>query len=71
MDDVVNAANHKNPQVRSESIHWLTRFLKTCKKAPTKAEIKTLAECLLKVIEFPTQLSSYQFFTFSPYIPFF
>lgn len=41
--------NHKNPQVKSESLNWIIRSLRKIKKAPTKADFVPLFEPLLKV----------------------
>ncbi|CAJ0826900.1 1337_t:CDS:10, partial [Entrophospora sp. SA101] len=51
VEDVVAAGKHKNPQVKTESMKWLTRCLKTTLVAPNKAEIKTLIEMMVKASE--------------------
>ncbi|KAJ3021312.1 Microtubule-associated protein, microtubule dynamics during spindle orientation [Thoreauomyces humboldtii] len=50
-EDVATFSGHKNPQVRTESLAWATRSLKTLKKPPAKAEVKSLAEAFAKAIE--------------------
>jgi len=40
---------NKNPNVKSESIKWLIRCLKTGKSIPQREQIKLLSEGLLKV----------------------
>lgn len=49
MEDFSTGLSHKNPQVRTEIIKWLTRCLKCSKKSLNKAEIKIFANSLLKV----------------------
>jgi hypothetical protein len=49
MDDFSAGFSHKNPQVRTEILKWLTRCLKVSKKQLNKAEIKLLATSLVKV----------------------
>lgn len=49
IDDFSLGFSHKNPQVRTEIIKWLTRCLKISKHPLNKAEIKSIANCLLKV----------------------
>ncbi|KAI8588296.1 armadillo-type protein [Geranomyces variabilis] len=51
IEDIVAYSAHKNPQVRSETLRWATRCLKTTRKAPAKPEIKVLSECLVKGLE--------------------
>ncbi|KAI9347159.1 hypothetical protein DFJ73DRAFT_836828 [Zopfochytrium polystomum] len=51
LEDLVAAAGHKNPQVRSEAIQWLVRSLKVTRKPPAKPEIKALGEVLLKSLD--------------------
>ncbi|KAJ3170087.1 Microtubule-associated protein, microtubule dynamics during spindle orientation [Geranomyces variabilis] len=51
IEDIVAYSAHKNPQVRSETLRWATRCLKTTRKAPAKPEIKALSEGLVKSLE--------------------
>ncbi|CAG8439476.1 8530_t:CDS:10 [Diversispora eburnea] len=50
-EDIINAGKHKNPQVKTESMKWLVRCLKSAKVAPNKAEIKSLIEMMVKSSE--------------------
>jgi len=47
---IVDKMKNKNPNVKSESIKWLIRCLKTGKSIPQREQIKMLSEGLLKVI---------------------
>lgn len=49
VEDFVTAAKSKNPQVRQETVIWLTRCLSIAKKAPGKTDIKAITEALTKV----------------------
>ena len=51
IEDIIAAASHKNPQVKSESIQWLVRSFKVLKKSPSKAEIKSFGEMLVKSLD--------------------
>ncbi|KAJ3162133.1 Microtubule-associated protein, microtubule dynamics during spindle orientation [Geranomyces michiganensis] len=51
IEDIATYSSHKNPQVRSETVRWATRCLKTTRKAPAKPEIKALSESFLKSLE--------------------
>ena len=53
VEDLQTASGHKVPQVKAESLRWLVRCLKTTRKPPGKAEIKTLGEMLMKSIDDP------------------
>ncbi|KAL7750699.1 hypothetical protein RI367_004043 [Sorochytrium milnesiophthora] len=54
MEDIMEAWGHKNPQVKLEAIRFLTRCLQNTRKAPNKAEIKTVCEAMLKSIDDPS-----------------
>ncbi|KAI9105402.1 hypothetical protein DFS34DRAFT_7380 [Phlyctochytrium arcticum] len=45
------AIAHKNPQVRTETLHWVTRCLKTMRKPPGKNELKILSVAMVKAME--------------------
>lgn len=47
---VVDKMKNKNPNVKSESIKWLVRCLKTGKSIPQREQIKSLSEGLLKAL---------------------
>ncbi|KAG5456488.1 MAG: hypothetical protein BJ554DRAFT_3759, partial [Olpidium bornovanus] len=48
IEDVTTTMNHKNPNVKAESVRWLVRCLKITKQLPPKPEVKVLNEMLLK-----------------------
>nr|KAJ3421325.1 Microtubule-associated protein, microtubule dynamics during spindle orientation [Polyrhizophydium stewartii] len=59
MEEIIAGINHKNPQVKSESMGWLVRCLKHTKKVKkdlTRANSKALAEALIKVRQHSTSL---------------
>lgn len=47
LEEVLTAIKHKNPNVKTESIRFLVRCLRTTKSAPAKTDIKPIAEALL------------------------
>lgn len=47
LEDVLTAAKHKNPNVKTESIRFLARCLRETRKAPAKSDIKPIADALL------------------------
>lgn len=47
LDDILTATKHKNPNVKTESIRFLVRCLRTTKKPPAKGDIKPVADALL------------------------
>ncbi|KNE54063.1 hypothetical protein AMAG_00065 [Allomyces macrogynus ATCC 38327] len=51
LEDVVSVTGHKNPQVRAESLRFLTRCFQSIRSAPGKAELKTMAEALIKAMD--------------------
>jgi cytoskeleton-associated protein 5 len=51
LDEFNTGVNHKNPNVKAETVRWLTRCLKTIKTPPGKGEIKTFIDQLLKTLE--------------------
>ena len=52
MDDFTTGFSHKNPQVRTEIIKWMSRCLRKSKQLLNKAETKLLANSFLKVNQF-------------------
>ncbi|CAD6922904.1 unnamed protein product, partial [Tilletia controversa] len=47
LEDVFTFSKHKNPNVKTESIRFLVRCLRTTRTPPGKAEIKPIAEALV------------------------
>ncbi|CAO1622080.1 unnamed protein product [Sympodiomycopsis kandeliae] len=47
LEDVLAAAKHKNPNVKTESIRYLARCLRETRKPPAKGDIKPIADALL------------------------
>ncbi|KAI8812683.1 armadillo-type protein [Cladochytrium replicatum] len=50
-EEILSHANDKNPNVRLETLRWLVRCLKKTKAVPAKAEVKSLAEMLVKLLD--------------------
>ncbi|RUO96555.1 hypothetical protein BC936DRAFT_141846 [Jimgerdemannia flammicorona] len=51
IEDVTAGTAHKNPQVRAGTVGLVTRRLKTIKEPPSRGEVKTLSEMMLKTYE--------------------
>ena len=51
LESVVEFSNHKNPQVKAETVQWLNRTLSNCNSTPSKSETKTIFEVLLRLID--------------------
>ncbi|KAE8268517.1 hypothetical protein A4X09_0g3815 [Tilletia walkeri] len=47
LEDVFTFSKHKNPNVKTESIRFLVRCLRTTRTSPGKAEIKPIADALV------------------------
>ncbi|KAK0556534.1 hypothetical protein OC846_001101 [Tilletia horrida] len=47
LEDVITFSKHKNPNVKTESIRFLVRCLKTTKTVPGKSEVKPVADALV------------------------
>lgn len=47
LEDILTGTKHKNPAVKTETIRFLVRCLKTTKTAPAKSDIKPIAEALV------------------------
>lgn len=50
LEDILEFLKHKNPQVKSETLKFLIRCLKTTREAPSKPEVKLIAEALTKLL---------------------
>ena len=55
LDDILEFLKHKNPQVKSETLGFLIRCLKTTKEAPSKPEVKTIADAATKLLAESTE----------------
>ncbi len=50
LEDVLEFLKHKNPQVKSETLKFLIRCLKTTREAPSKPEVKLISEAATKLL---------------------
>ncbi|KAL9001320.1 MAG: hypothetical protein Q9169_000211 [Polycauliona sp. 2 TL-2023] len=50
LEDILEFLKHKNPQVKSETLRFLIRCLKTTREAPSKPEVKVIAEATTKLL---------------------
>lgn len=50
LEDILEFLKHKNPQVKSETLKFLIRCLKTTKDAPSKPETKSIADAATKLL---------------------
>lgn len=50
LDDILEFLKHKNPQVKSETLGFLIRCLKTTREAPSKPEVKSIADAAIKLL---------------------
>ncbi|KAL8779501.1 MAG: hypothetical protein Q9213_006913 [Squamulea squamosa] len=50
LEDILEFLKNKNPQVKSETLKFLIRCLKTTKEAPSKPEVKLIAESATKLL---------------------
>lgn len=50
LEDILEYLKHKNPQVKSETLKFLIRCLKTTREAPSKPEVKLIAEASTKLL---------------------
>ncbi|KAL8829574.1 MAG: hypothetical protein Q9170_006103 [Blastenia crenularia] len=50
LEDILEFLKHKNPQVKSETLKFLIRCLKTTREAPSKPEVKSIAEAATKLL---------------------
>lgn len=50
LEDILEFLKHKNPQVKSETLGFLIRCLKTTREAPSKPEVKSIADAATKLL---------------------
>ncbi|KAI4095958.1 MAG: hypothetical protein LQ344_001339 [Seirophora lacunosa] len=50
LEDILEFLKHKNPQVKAETLKFLIRCLKTTREAPSKPEVKLIAETATKLL---------------------
>ncbi|KAL8971699.1 MAG: hypothetical protein Q9197_003131 [Variospora fuerteventurae] len=50
LEDILEFLKHKNPQVKAETLKFLIRCLKTTREAPSKTEVKLMAETANKLL---------------------
>ena len=50
LEDILEFSKHKNPQVKAETLGFLIRCLKTTKEAPSKPEVKSIADAATKLL---------------------
>ncbi|KAF8422561.1 armadillo-type protein [Tirmania nivea] len=50
LEEITEYLKHKNPQVKFETLRWLIRCLRETKVCPSKAEQKTIAEAVSKLL---------------------
>lgn len=50
LDDILEFLKHKNPQVKSETLRFLIRCLKSTRDVPSKLEVKSIAEAATKLL---------------------
>ena len=50
LEDILEFLKHKNPQVKSETLGFLIRCLKTTREAPSKPEVKSIADAAIKLL---------------------
>jgi cytoskeleton-associated protein 5 len=50
LDEIQEGMKHKNPQVKSESLRYLVRCLRSTPIAPTKSEIQVIGESCTKLL---------------------
>ncbi|KAI9821347.1 MAG: Microtubule-associated protein, microtubule dynamics during spindle orientation [Phylliscum demangeonii] len=55
LEETLEFLKHKNPQVKQESLRFLVRCLSTTKHAPSKAEVKNIAEAATKLMTESTE----------------
>jgi hypothetical protein len=57
LEDILEFLKHKNPQVKSETLKFLIRCLKTTKEAPAPPETKLIAEAATKLLTESTEVT--------------
>lgn len=55
LEDILEFLKHKNPQVKSETLGFLIRCLKTTREAPAKPEVKSIADAATKLLTESTE----------------
>lgn len=55
LEDILEFLKHKNPQVKSETLGFLIRCLKTTREAPSKPEVKSIADTATKLLTESTE----------------
>ncbi|CAD6588941.1 MAG: Cytoskeleton associated protein 5 [Alectoria sarmentosa] len=55
LEDILEFLKHKNPQVKSETLGFLIRCLKTTRDAPSKPEVKSIADAATKLLTESTE----------------
>ncbi|KAL9135733.1 MAG: hypothetical protein Q9175_003057, partial [Cornicularia normoerica] len=55
LEDILEFLKHKNPQVKSETLGFLIRCLKTTREAPSKPEVKSIADAATKLLTESTE----------------
>ncbi|KAL9124355.1 MAG: hypothetical protein Q9217_006305, partial [Psora testacea] len=55
LDDILEFLKHKNPQVKAETLKLLIRSLKTTREAPSKPEVKSIADAATKLLTESTE----------------
>lgn len=50
LEDIFEFLKHKNPQVKQETVKFLTRCLRTTRDVPQKPEVKAIAEAAIKLL---------------------
>ena len=55
LEDILEFLKHKNPQVKSETLGFLIRCLKMTREAPSKPEVKSIADTATKLLAESTE----------------
>ena len=55
LENILEFLIHKNPQVKSETLGFLIRCLKTTREAPSKPEVKSIADAATKLLTESTE----------------
>ncbi|KAL9612564.1 MAG: hypothetical protein Q9167_002861 [Letrouitia subvulpina] len=50
LDDILEFLKHKNPQIKSETLRFLIKCLRTTREVPSKVEVKSIAEAATKLL---------------------
>lgn len=50
LEDILEFLKHKNPQVKSETLKFLIRCLKTTREAPAQPEVKSISDAATKLL---------------------